>query len=67
MSARKKAVVEVYAYTRARLGDAASATGSSMKRMTSLLLDYALAKLQTGEIVLHEPSVEEVFTTEAIA
>lgn len=63
MRAPRKFIIEVYADTHARLGDAASATGSSMKRMTSLLLDYALAKLHAGEIALQEPSVEEVFTT----
>jgi len=56
----KKTVVEIYTDTHARLSDAATGTGNSMKRMTSLLLDYALQKLEAGEIVLREPAVEEV-------
>lgn len=58
----KKTVVEIYGDTHARLSDAASTTGNSMKRMTSLLLDYALQKLDAGEITLREPAVEETST-----
>jgi hypothetical protein len=55
----RKTVVEIYSDTHARLSEAAASTGNSMKRMTSLLLDYALGKLDAGEIVLREPTVEE--------
>lgn len=55
----KKTVVEIYPDTHSRLSEAAATTGQSLKRFTTLMLDYALSKFDSGDIILREPSVEE--------
>jgi len=64
MSKLEKAVVAIFTDTHARPSGAASITGNSMKRMTSLLLDYALTKLRAGEITLREPVAADIPTME---
>lgn len=54
-----KTVIEVTNDTHKRLRDGASSSGNSLKRFTSLLLDYALTKFEAGEIGLREPAIEE--------
>jgi hypothetical protein len=58
-STPQKTVLEVTNETHQRLRDGANSTGNSLKRFTSLLLDYALGKFEAGEIVLREPTIEE--------
>jgi hypothetical protein len=61
-----KTVVEIQPETHLRLREGAARTSNSLKRFTALLLDYALAKFEAGEIALREPTIEEVPTeTEA--
>jgi hypothetical protein len=59
VSAPIKTVIEVTNDTHQRLRDGSAKTGNSLKRFTSLLLDYALAKFENGEIGLREPVIEE--------
>lgn len=54
-----KAVIEVYPDTHERTKEAARKSGNSVKRFSSLMLDYAIGKFETGEIVLKEPEVTE--------
>lgn len=54
-----KTVVEITTSTHQRLREGAGQTSNSLKRFTTLLLDYALAKFEAGEITLREPVVEE--------
>ncbi len=61
-----KTVIEVTNETHQRLRDGASKTGNSMKRFTSLLLDYGLGKFEAGEIGLREPTIEETPTEEGM-
>jgi hypothetical protein len=58
-----KTVVEISSDTHSKLRDGASRTSNSIKRFTTLLLDYALAKFESGEIALREPTIEEVETS----
>jgi hypothetical protein len=55
-----KTVVEVYPDTHERVKTAAKDSGHSVKRFTSLILDYAIAKFQAGELQLVEPKISEV-------
>jgi hypothetical protein len=55
-----KTVIEVTNETHQRLREGGNKTGNSLKRFTSLLLDYALGKFEAGEIALREPAIEEV-------
>lgn len=57
-----KTVIEVTNETHQRLREGAGKTGNSMKRFTALILEYALAKFENGEIGLREPVIEEVTT-----
>ena len=63
-SAPAKTVVEVSTEIHQRLREGASQSSNSMKRFSALLLDYALAKFEGGEIVLREPTIEEVSSEE---
>lgn len=62
-----KTVIDVTNETHQRLRDGASKTGNSLKRFTSLLLDYALGKFEGGEIGLREPAIEEIQPEEGAA
>ena len=57
-----KTVIEVTNETHQRLREGAAKTSNSMKRFTSLILEYALGKFENGEIGLREPAIEEVST-----
>ena len=61
-----KTVIEVTNETHQRLREGGTKTGNSLKRFTSLLLDYALGKFEAGEIGLREPAIEETPTEEAV-
>ena len=63
----KKTVVEIYPDVHSRLGEAAARTGNSVKRFTTLLLDYALGKFDAGDIQFREPAVEEVESEKEVA
>jgi hypothetical protein len=60
-----KTVIEVTNETHQRLREGGNKTGNSLKRFTSLLLDYSLGKFEAGEIALREPTIEETPTEEA--
>ena len=61
-----KTVVEVSADIHQRLRDGASQSSNSIKRFSALLLDSALGKFESGEIVLREPAIEEVANEEPV-
>jgi hypothetical protein len=54
-----KTVLEVQPELRERVKAGAATEGTSIKRFGGLLLDYALTKYETGDIVLTQPEVIE--------
>lgn len=63
MSAPSKTVIEIYPDTHKRVKAAAKSKGNySVKRFTSLMLDYALGKYTRGELSLNDPRIVEVDT-----
>ena len=58
-TATKKTVLEVLPSSYSRVKEQAAKAGQSSKRFTSMLLDYALQKLDAGQIELVEPTVVE--------
>jgi hypothetical protein len=60
LPASTKTVIEVTPDNHQRLREGAAKTGNSMKRFSSLILEYALSKFENGEIGLREPIIEDV-------
>jgi hypothetical protein len=54
-----KTVLEVQPELRDRVQAGATAEGTSIHRFGGLLLDYALTKYETGDIVLTQPEASE--------
>lgn len=57
--APKKTVLEVLPSSYVRVKEQAEKAGQSSKRFTSMLLDYALQKLEAGQIELVEPTITD--------
>ena len=56
----KKTVLEVRSDHYAKVKELASKSNHTLKLFTSLLLEYALNKLDNGQIVIVDPSVDDV-------
>lgn len=54
-----KTVLEVESDLQERVKAGAKKEATSIKRFTGLILDYALTKYETGEIILTQPEVVE--------
>jgi hypothetical protein len=54
-----KAVLEVESELQERAKAGAKREATSIKRFTGLILDYALSKYESGEIILTQPEVIE--------
>lgn len=58
-TAPTKAVLEVDPELQERAKAGAKREATSIKRFTALILDYALSKYESGEIILTQPEVIE--------
>ncbi len=54
-----KTVIEVDRHTHQRLKAEAKRAGTSAKRLASIALDYAIGKIESGEVSLVEPQLKE--------